>query len=192
MYMPDNSSPTFLCVGRKLPEPFRSKLGNSFSMNIGAAEGITIFGGLPALTEQEIRAARSAPVTLGFLREGDAAFGIAFVPGLITADMPYDHSLPPPHLRGLPERSPTEGLLVQIIVADTVSGIVRALRFVSITPKFSALIEHELARLDTRVGSPDWNHRADVVRAYRKYPTPDAMMAAASHRETAGISFPKN
>ena len=185
-----NHSAIACCLGSRLPNELLPYLCTGFRLIIGRDEGITILGGLPNFTNQKVLLARTAPITLGLHAEGDALFLVADIEGLETGDMPYDHSVPPPSRRGLPDRSETEGFLITLIMADSTSGTVVALRAFTVTPAFSALIEKEFQRLDGRVGSRDWHHRADVSRAYRKLPTPRHMLAKASHREIAGKSFP--
>ena len=181
-----------VCVMRDapMPEPYLSNLQSGFRLILGRENGIEILAGMPGLDASEIHAARKAPVRIGLLRQGDALFLVADIKGLATVDMPYDHALPPQHLRGLPERSLTAGFFISLILADTSTGTVRALRGFTVTPRFSSVMEAELAYLDGRVGAPDWSYKRDVELAYRKWPTSNQMLASARIKETAGKPFP--
>jgi hypothetical protein len=186
---------TSLCFfehGKRLPEPFLSNRGEGFRIGIDRNNGLMIIGSLSNLSRQEVRGLKKARITLGLLSEGDAIIFTIDIEGIVSGDMPYDHSIPPLTIRGLPERTPKQGFLIPFIVADTVSGTIRSVRAFTISPAFSNVIESELLRLDGRVASHDWHYSADIGRAEYKYSATNSMTTSTVFRETVGKPFPKD
>ena len=180
-----------VAVGRPVPDEWRRAIPHAGGGALGLARThAMIMTGFPGMTDAEAAAARRAPLEIGLLPFGDALFAVVHIDGYATLDLPYDHGKPPPGVRGLPDREPHQGLLFHLVAFDTVSGILRGQRMVSVTPQFSDVLSAQVGALDRRVGAGDWHYDDDLRRAYARWPGPDHMLASAVYRETAGMPFP--
>jgi hypothetical protein len=108
--------------------------------------------------------------------------------GIPWSDAPYSiHLVPeaerePPHTDGLSAESRA---LLRIILVDAKSGLVQAIRAVSLSPEFTRAL-HEA--ITTQLRAP-WDERAydaALARLYEAHPSSEAMVASAQVRTVGG------
>ncbi len=132
------------------------------------------------------------------IRSGEAEFALAvhrsvifflyrFGESLPWSDAPYSFHLVPAGQRELPQRlaTPETRVLLQVVLVDARSTIVRALRVVSLSPEFSRALHREIAG---QVAAP-WNPKsydADLDAAYRRWRSAESMLSAAVARMKDG------
>jgi hypothetical protein len=140
-----------------------------------------------------------SPAEVADIRQGEAEFALVVEPPVIVllyrfgrsirwSDAPYSWHRVPAGQRTLPEPLPEgeEGrALLQIVLVDAATGIVRALRAVTLAPAFTAAL-HLAIREQAR---QPWDSNAydrALQRLYARYPTSEAMLAQAAARTTGG------
>lgn len=110
-----------------------------------------------------------------------------FGAGLPWSDAPYSIHLVPAGQRELPPEpvSAETRALLTVILVDAVTGILRAIRAVSLSPAFT----RELAGTIRRQAEQTWDpayYDAQLPAAYQKYPSTEAMLADAVARSRGG------
>lgn len=141
-----------------------------------------------ALSEGEIR--------FGLYPAGDHTFFLlhsieGFTQG--WADAPYALGVLSPENRPKHDRDPTTGYLFSFILAESTTGIIRAMRAATVTPRFSQRLDDALKRLENNL--PDFSrekHDAEIQAAYRRFPRPYDMAKGAVVKEVLGRKFPKH
>ena len=131
----------------------------------------------------EIQSIRHGPVTFALAPIGDVLFFLyTFTPGLPWSAAPFSWHLVPPDRRQLPPEQigEQEGQLLQIVLVDIASGIVEALRVITLTPDFTRTLYAAIRGQVTRrfPGSTDYD--AQLAEAYRQYPTTAELLTAAT------------
>jgi len=106
------------------------------------------------------------------------------------SDAPYSWHLVPPEQRELPQPTATSETrtLLQIILVDAGTNVVRATRAVTLSLEFRRI----LADAITKQASEPWTEKtyaADVADAYVRWPTTGDMVAAAIARTKGGASL---
>lgn len=145
-----------------------------------------IGGRLHAMTRAERRALRMNPIRIGLLKHGCALFISFSIPDLGSFDCPYDHALVPEELRGLPERSADEGYRITLTAYDPLSEEAASNRAFTVSSSFSDALSRAVLALDVQLQSgAAWTYDRDVAAIYCRYPTPGALLSAASVVECA-------
>lgn len=86
---------------------------------------------------------------------------------------------------GLAEGAPDQHLVVQVVLVDGATGIVRALRAVTWPPEFVAAVRTAIERQQA-AGGTDQDGERQIAEWYRQYPTTTAAVAAADIIVTGG------
>ena len=181
-----------LAVGYPVPEVFRSHIPPHGGCTVALAnDEFFIVSAFPDLREKEAAALQSKPMEIGMLPFGDALIFTLGVDGYGDFDMPYDHTLVPPDRRWPGDRLPENGASVTVLGVDSRTKILRALRYVTVTPEFCSVLDAEVAKINARVTAPDWDFFGAVGRAYQIWPTSQHIARSATYRETAGMKFRK-
>jgi hypothetical protein len=138
---------------------------------------------------REVEDVRAGPCEFALRALGDVVFLLyRFGASVAWSDSPFSWWLVPEARRALPSAVDTgeTRAVLQVILADAASGIVRALRAVSLSPEFTRAL---LGAVRVQASTP-WCGREDYDRqlaeAYRRYPTSDALLAAATARTAGG------
>lgn len=108
--------------------------------------------------------------------------------GIPWSDAPYSWHLVPEDRRATPgmlTEAPQRALL-QIILCDASTAIVQALRVVTLSPEMSGALHDAILQQSVRPwpGRSAYDRQLEV--AYRRYPTTEAMLAAAAYRCEGG------
>jgi hypothetical protein len=187
--------PATLAVGQRCSAfDDAGMLGEGIRLVADAKHAPVIWALFRRPTPREIRCAGAESGTklkLALVPAGKhTMFMLMDLPGLTQgwADAPFSRGLLPPGLQELIPRTERQGYLCSLVLLDTDTRIVHALRVFSVSPKFSEtfdqLCRDQLANIDTF--SPD-AHDAEIQAAYRKWPKADAMVKHALVVETAGV-----
>ena len=110
------------------------------------------------------------------------------------ADMPFGWGMLRPETRkamleGFALKASDSRYRLSFIVCGQ-DRIVLALRVVSVSPQFTQALDAALLRQEANLGEFTREaHDAEIAAAYRKWPTGDAMMSAATNVETAGAAY---
>lgn len=144
-------------------------------------------------TPREIRGARTGRARFGLVSAGRHTLFLLYDIAQLTkgwADAPFALGLVPAGKQAVQPRSRTEGRLLLSLLADARSGVLLALRAISLTPAFCAALD---AMLDgMRAALPSFTaaaHDAELRAAYQCWPGPADMAASASAIEYGGLPF---
>jgi hypothetical protein len=147
---------------------------------------LRLFFGRPS--KAEIRGVQDGACSFGFLTSGDVLFFLYRFAGVSWSDVPYSWHLVPPERRvfpAMPDTGETRGLL-QVILIDAETGIVQALRAVTLGRDFTRLF----LRAIRAQASMSWCGQAEYDRqlaaVYQRYPTTDKLLAAARAQTNGG------
>ena len=141
-------------------------------------------------THQEVAGFRAngGPIHLGFLTLNETIMMAVHVAGArYDGDAPFSIHLVPPASRGSPPiygPGVTRGL-IQVVLVDATTGIVRGLRTGSMSNAFTIAL-HDAIRRQQHAAFSLSRHDANIRKLYEQYSTPDALMAAAISRTTLG------
>lgn len=144
-------------------------------------------------TSREIRAVRQGAAEFALYHHEDLVVLLyRFGPpgeGVPWSDAPYTWHLVPPEQRTLPpagdELGPEARALLSVILVDAGTGIVRALRQVSLSPEFTRALHDAIREQAARTWSePVYDAQVDML--YGRYPTTEALLAAARARTAGG------
>jgi len=182
-----------LVVGQQLPGwKGPSKEGGEFNIDRGGARlRVQYVRPRPS----EIRAFRRSKVRFGLVRGGThTAFLLFSIPGLTVgwADASYALGMVHPEDREIDRRGPGEGWLISMLLICAETGVLHALRAVTVTPAFSERLDELVA--EQRAVLPAFSraaHEAEIAAAYRRWPTPNHMAKDALITEFGGLSFHK-
>jgi hypothetical protein len=186
------TEPTTLAVGKPLV-PGRTAWPERADFNYyDAGAELRLF--FPTPSPAEVAAVRAGPCDFALVPSGDVLFflyrfGVVGA-GAPWSDAPYSWHLVPEELRPLPpapgELGPEVRALLQVILTDAATGLVRVLRAVSLAPDFTRAL---FAAVAVQAAAP-WCGPAAYGRqladAYRCWPTSAAMLAAAVARCAGG------
>jgi hypothetical protein len=150
---------------------------------------LRLFFGSP--TPREVNAVRKGPCRFALKVEGDVLF-LLYQFGtedeVPWSDVPFTWHLVPEDRRTLPSAQDTgeTRAVLQTVLIDASTGIVRAIRAVSLSPDFTRAL---LGAIRVQASTP-WPGRADYERqladVYRRYPTTEALLASATHQTQGG------
>ncbi|GIW06340.1 MAG: hypothetical protein KatS3mg060_1145 [Dehalococcoidia bacterium] len=111
-----------------------------------------------------------------------------FAPAITWSDAPFSIHLVPPAQRVLPPplgQAEESRALLQVILVDADTGIVRALRQLTWSPAFTAAIHAAIAAQATMT----WDaqaYDAALRQLYQRYPTSEALLSTATARTEGG------
>jgi hypothetical protein len=142
--------------------------------------------------QEEIEAATTGTAEFALHVEGSALFlmtrfgEIDGGKGLPWSDAPYSWWFVRPDQRRIPDAE-TAGrhLLLPINLVDADTGILRGMRATTLSPDFTVKLIDAIRR-QARSSFDPTTHQKDIERAYRKYPTVEAMVDAAAARCIGG------
>ncbi len=119
------------------------------------------------LTTREITGIRSGPLDLALVLSGQAIFLCFRFPGALDwSDAVYSYHLVPPDQQQVPPvLTPTQGILLPIILVEATDGIVRAIRVVTLPHDFAAAL-HDAIRAQA---SALWDAAAYDLHLARVY-----------------------
>ncbi|OWL98961.1 hypothetical protein CBQ26_00445 [Deinococcus indicus] len=175
------------------------EVGQRYHPNVSVwPEGLHVFGlsaqrmevmvALGGVTDAEAAAFRDTtrPFEVGLASHGSVVILLARMPGVMDwSDAPYDARLMPADERGLPVIGHT---LIQWLLVDAKTGILRGIRSATVTPQFTAQL-HEL--LEGQAARPFRRATYDAdVAAYQQRFTAQALVRRAWITEQAGITVP--
>lgn len=147
--------------------------------------------------ESEVEAVRAGPCQFALLTWRDVIFFLYRFEhlrgGIPWSDAPFSIHLVPPDQRTLPAplseiaHDPDEArALLQIILVDAGTGIVRALRAVTLSPAFTAALHAAIRAQAERPWPGDAAYDAQIQAAYAAYPSTRQMVKAAQSRTKGG------
>lgn len=134
------------------------------------------------------------------IRKGDCEFGLFEEQGALWflyrfgesfgwSDAPFSIWRVAAQERKLPEPGDGSLALLQVILVDAATGIVRGLRAVSLSRALTAAL-HRAITAQMGIGPPASEEEEDrrVAEVYRRYPEVDAMVRAAVARCRGGVA----
>ncbi|XXX79215.1 hypothetical protein WMF30_10615 [Sorangium sp. So ce134] len=144
----------------------------------------------PGLAVRDIAAVRRGPCEFALLVQQPVIWLLYRFDGACDwSDAPFSVHLVPEAERGPAMAVDTLGAttraLLHVVLVDAGSGVVRALRQVSLSPEFTAALH---AGINEQLAAP-WDERAydaALQRGYEAWPTAEAMLAAALARCPGG------
>lgn len=134
----------------------------------------------------EIEAVKRERAEFALLVEGSVIFFLyrfGFSDGVPWSDAPYTLHLVPEERRQVPTGSGRA--LLTVVLADAQSGVVRAIRAVTLSEEFTATL-HETIRdqAASRWSQAEYDH--DLAVAYAEYPDTESMLEKAIARTRGG------
>jgi hypothetical protein len=177
-------------VGKLLvPGVTRWPPGGEFNWHRG---GLELHLRFPDPTAGEVEAVRKGGSEFALMVAGDVLWFLYHFAlrgrGVPWSDAPYTWHLLPEALRGLPPARDTgeTRAVLETFLVDAGTGILRAMRALSLSPDFTRAL---YGAIRVQASTP-WCGReaydAQIADAYRRWPTTEAMLAAASHRTVGG------
>lgn len=145
--------------------------------------------GLPNLSQVEIQSCREQPINIGLLQEGDATFLLLGISNILEFDFSYNYDVGPKEGRGISPIPYEQGYGFSLIVFDTMTNIIQALRFFTVTPEFSEELHYTVESMKERYESGNYNFPYWHNKAMNKYSNPSKMWKDCIIKEKAGISF---
>lgn len=153
----------------KLYSPGRTEFPEGTEYNFSdAGHELRLFISSPERTE--IDAVRKGRVQVGLLVEGPIIFLLFKLGSMLWSDAPFSWWIVPEARRSQPQPiSDGQGALLQIVLIDAATGIVKALRSVALDTEFSrALHDAIIQQMQQPIAPQDYSNSVD--RAYTKYP----------------------
>lgn len=181
-----------LSLNEKLPEEYllkTSPVGGAAIMF--SKDTQLILAGMPQISAAEASAAGRNPIKIGLMKFKDCIFIILDIGGVFVFDCSYNWNVGSIENRGLPPREPKAGFAISFALYDTISEKVRALRFFTVTPKFSEKLEYLVSEQKSRFENGSYDFETSLAKALNKYPDPNAMWKDCLLTEIAGKPFPK-
>jgi len=166
-------------VGKPRPDTMAPPI-DTWQFNVTVV-GYTLDAWLSRPSTAEVEAARV----------GDARFGLYVRDDLLIllhkfgrgqwGDSPFNWHAVPEEGRWQPdpELGPAQRAPLQVMMMDRVTGIIETMRLVTFSPQFSTALNRAIARQIARGPCSEADYDAQLARAYRLYPTTDAMAKAA-------------
>lgn len=142
---------------------------------------------LPNPTEAEIGAFRNGTVHVGlFVRKSVICFLFKIERLYDWSDQAFSIRLVNEAERTLPEWTPGMHVPLSLVLVDSETGVVRALRVVTYSKHFSEVMNRQLKKQMEEPFSAT-EHEAAVREIYERYPTSKALSKAAILVEKAGV-----
>jgi hypothetical protein len=140
----------------------------------------------------EIEAIKTGPCEFALVVDGDVLFllyhfGEGRREAVPWSDAPYSWYLVPEDQRGLPEPAgmPEPHDTMQIVLVDSLTGIIKALRMVSFSPAFTVAIRSALRDQAERPWPGGAEYDRQLAAVYQRY-TSEQLLARAVARTTGG------
>lgn len=136
---------------------------------------------LASLKPQEVERIRSGPYKFALVEEGDVIFLCSdFGSPFPWSDSPYSIHMVPKDERTIPqELQPGERALLYIVLVSAETGIIRALRIISLGHFFSVAL-HEAIREQAERPFNQACYDRQLAEVYRKYATTQALLKRAT------------
>jgi hypothetical protein len=175
----------FLEVG-KLYNPNRTSWPETNQYNYRAGQHeLTIFYNRP--TPEEVEAFSRGEAEFALHYEGKIIFFLYKFGGLAWADANYSWHLVGENERRVPPpaRSAEERALLNVLLVDASTGVLKAMRALTLSPRFTRALEHAIREQAAAAFSPR-AHDASLAILYGKYATTNSLLKAASVRSKGG------
>lgn len=145
----------------------------------------------PQPSAHEVQAIKRGTVEVALYTEGDLLLLLHRFGDLPWSDSPYSWhllrqalpeqaTLPPPLGEGEESRT-----LLTVILVNAATGVIRALRVVSLSPAFTTALHLAILSQAQRPW-PGEAYDRQLADLYRRYPTTEALVARAQSRTVAG------
>ncbi|MBI3654031.1 MAG: hypothetical protein HY231_23620 [Acidobacteria bacterium] len=165
----------------KLYHPARTQWPEVTQYNFRAGQHeLVLFLNNPTPRERE--ALRRLPCEFGLRVEQDVIFLLYRFGGDVPwSDAPYSIHLVPESERQIPapELSAETRTLLQVVLVDARTGLIVAMRAVTLSPEFTAALQHAIYEQHERPWIGASAYDAQIQQAYEKYPTSEAMTRQA-------------
>lgn len=171
----------------KLYNPERTRWQECAQYNYrGGQHELIIFYSRPS--RQEVQAINKSESEFGLVVEGDVIFFLyRFGSILPWSDAPFSWWLVPEDERVMPppETSTELRALLQVILVDADSGIIKAMRALTLSNEFTVKLHHAIYEQSQRNWPGDGAYEKQLQVAYQKYPD-SATMARAAIKSKGG------
>lgn len=146
--------------------------------------------GLNTPKESEIAGFQRGAVHVGLCARGATVFVAFRIEGVCDwSDQSFSVNLLPPEQRAVPDVQPDEHILLSMILVDTASCLVKAMRVVTYSAHMSNLF-HRLLRRQVTEGLTVEQHQANVQANYAQFAETSKMVRNALVTERAGLVQP--
>lgn len=182
---------TSFTVGQPVPRGTTITEGPRVVLTAGKeAPDLMFLGGINRPSAREVLALTNEPLKIALLRHGDLAWFVITCGKELSFDASFSLGIEPDALnirksvaeaRTWPEQ---QRCLVTLIMADTSTNKVIAIRAVSLSREFWITLADILDQ--ARLSVSDVEYQMSMEQSYRAFPTTDAMLRAATIVETAG------
>lgn len=136
--------------------------------------------------ETSVEAFRHGPMHLGLHFERNVIFFLFKIEGSWAwSDQAFSIHLVDPNDRGPGDASGEHFVPLSVVLVDADTGLVRALRMVTMSPRFATAFQGFIDRQRALPFSRD-EHTKAIAAVYSKYRNSKALAAAALYRERAG------
>jgi hypothetical protein len=164
-----------ISVGSKFPEKF-PKEGIIYAMSGGKH---FYFINASAITDAEIQCFKSEKLQCGLLVYRDVIFVVVNA-GHFKAESPFSwHLLPSNARQHLPElTTPSSRYLLPVCLIDSGTGIVKAMRQVTLSPQFSGALRSAMLAQAARPWIGNAAYDMQISTAYQHWPSPLKMLSA--------------
>lgn len=120
------------------------------------------------LTEEEIKGVQEGPIHFGLFVHAPVLFLLHQCGRMGWHDCPYSWWRVPPEDRSLPDVTPGYHALVKIVLIDSSTGLVRALRACTFSSEFTLRL-HTAITGQSHIRWSDEEHQAIIQSVYRAY-----------------------
>lgn len=133
-------------------------------------------------TSPEVRAARQGLASFAFYADQNLLVLLyAFGDGLPWSDAPFSWHLVPAAERVLPpETRGEERALLTVVLVDATTGIIRALRVVTLSATFTRLLHDAIREQAARPWPGDAAYDAELATLYQRYPSAAALLKVST------------
>ena len=174
-------------VGKPYSARTRWPEGSQYNFRGGGHELLLLFA---SPSDREVTGVRKAPVELALVVEGPlVVLSHRFGDALPWGDSPFSWHLLPESERVYPppweDGSPEQRALLAVFLVDAATGILRALRQLTMAPDFTRAIHRAIVEQ----AQQPWNaaaYDAALERLYQRYPSSEALQVAAIARTRGG------
>lgn len=179
---------TSLKLNDNLPDELFQKMKGSdgASLLINKEENM-IFCGLQEPTDDEIAAFTSGNINVGINHYKDAIFIILNFAN-VSYDLSYNYDVGG-DLRGIAKLGSGFGYAWSLILFDSLTGIIKGLRYSTTSPKFSKKLEEAILKSEQKYKENRYNFNASFTEAMKIYPSPETMWNDSLCTEIFGKSF---